>query len=80
VVTLLPWHVSRDSHYQISNRFAWSWKLTTLGLPVVLIYLGFLGAHEMGDRGQPFMKVSDWEGLVLSHSRRLFPAEVWDRR
>jgi len=38
------WALSRDSHYQLSNRFAWSWKLTNLGMPVVLVYLGFLNA------------------------------------
>jgi hypothetical protein len=33
------WKISRDKHYQISNRFAWSWKLAQLGIPVVLLYL-----------------------------------------
>jgi hypothetical protein len=78
--TSLPWRISRDSHYQMSNRFAWTWKLTALGVPVVLIYLGFLKANEMADRGQPFAQPSDWERLVMSHSQCLFPAEVWNRR
>lgn len=43
------WNLTRDSHYQISNRFAWAWKLTQLGIPVVLVYLGFLNATEMND-------------------------------
>ncbi len=33
------WAISRDSHYQLSNRFAWTWKLATLGVPVILVYL-----------------------------------------
>ena len=41
------WNLSRDHHYQLSNRFAWAWKLATLGLPTVLVYLGFLEAEEM---------------------------------
>jgi hypothetical protein len=78
--TSLPWQISRDSHYQMSNRFAWSWKLATLGVPVVLIYLGFLKANEMTDRGQPFFEKSDWDRNVIAHSQSLFPAEVWNRR
>jgi hypothetical protein len=44
------WTLSRDSHYQLTNRFAWAWKLASMGVPVVLGYLGFQGAAEMKDR------------------------------
>ena len=77
--TSLPWRIGRDTHYQMSNRFAWSWKLTALGIPVVLVYLGFLKADEMIDRGQPFASHEDWEQLVKAHSQPLFPPEVWGR-
>ncbi len=77
--TSLPWRIDRDTHYQMSNRFAWSWKLTALGIPVVLVYLGCLKADEMIDRGQPFASHEDWERLVKAHSRPLFPPEVWGR-
>lgn len=30
-------------HYQLANRVAYAWKLADLGLPVVLLYLGFTG-------------------------------------
>jgi hypothetical protein len=76
----LPIRISLDSHYQMSNRFAWSWKLTELGLPVVLIYLGFLNATEMEDKGRPFSNQADWERLVKLHSNPLFPPELWDRQ
>lgn len=78
--TSLPWHISRDSHYQMSNRFAWSWKLAALGNPVVLIYLGFLRAYEMADCGEPFANHGAWEDLVKAHSAPLFPSTVWNRR
>jgi hypothetical protein len=52
--TSLAWRIARDSHYQMSNRFAWAWKLTECGIPVVLVYLGFLNASEMVDLGEPF--------------------------
>lgn len=74
------WNLSRNSHYQMSNRFAWAWKLTDLGIPVILVYLGFKYAVEMSDVGNPFIDHLDWEKLVLTHSKPLFPAHVWDRK
>jgi len=78
--TSLEWHLSRDSHYQMSNRFAWSWKLAEVGVPVVLIYLGFLNAEEMANRGKPFRDHAEWERAVKVHSEPLFPSEVWNQR
>ena len=77
--THLEWLISRDSHYQMSNRFAWAWKLTELGVPVVLVYLGFLNANEMTDRGEVFVDEQSWERLVKSHSETLIPEEAWGR-
>ena len=50
------WALSTRHHYQLSNRFAWSWKLAMLGVPVVLLYLGFLNAQDMQDDGDLFWK------------------------
>lgn len=77
----LEWRLSVDSHYQMSNRFAWSWKLTELRIPVVLVYLGFLNAGEMrAGGGHPFSSSSDWEESVRLHSKPLFPPESWEKR
>ena len=78
--TDLSWALSHEHRYQMANRFAWSWKLTELGYPVVLIYLGFLRAEEMrkGREQAPFKNHAEWEGLVKAHSEPLFPAGVWD--
>ncbi len=64
----------------MANRFAWAWKLTELGCPVILVYLGFLKAEEMrkGRRQNSFSSHAEWEGLVKSHSKPLFPPEVWN--
>ena len=80
--TGLDWALSHEHRYQMANRFAWSWKLTELGYPVILIYLGFLGAEEMrsGREQTPFDSHAEWEGLVRAHSEPLFPAEVWGRQ
>ena len=77
--TGLNWTLSRDSRYQMANRFAWAWKLTELGFPVILVYLGFLNAEEMRDEGTPLTETS-WPSLVRAHSKSCFPAEVWDRQ
>lgn len=76
--TELYWKLSRDRCYQMSNRFAWSWKLTKLGYPVILVYLGFLNAQEMRDQGTPFTSADEWQSLVKEHSRSLFPEKIWD--
>ena len=78
--TSLPWSISRDTHYQMCNRFAWAWKLADVGIPVILVYLGFMRADEMKDRGTPFSSPSEWEALVRSHSAELFPDQIWNRR
>ena len=77
--TGLDWRLSRNSCYQMSNRFAWAWKLADMQVPVVLVYLGFLKAEEMRDRGTVFTREEDWDGLVKSHSAALFPEQVWGR-
>jgi len=77
--TAMKWQLSRDSHYQMSNRFAWSWKLTELGFPVILVYLGFLKADEMKDKGKPFANDAAWERIVREHSEPLFPPAVWNQ-
>jgi hypothetical protein len=79
--TKLTWSLSRDSHYQMSNRFAWAWKLTELGIPVILVYLGFTGCEEMreGKHQRPIASQEEWAEMVRVHSRSLFPDEVWNR-
>ena len=75
---LIPgWNLSAKSHYQLSNRFAWSWKLASLEVPVVLVYLGFLNAKEMELRGSPFSSLEDWEAYVKSHAAQIVPDKAW---
>jgi hypothetical protein len=77
---ILPgWSLSAGSHYQLCNRFAWAWRVASLGVPVVLIYLGFLRAEEMRDQGLPLADHESWDRLVRDHSGSVVPATVWDR-
>lgn len=73
-----PCHLSRESHYQMANRFAWAWKLTELGKPVVLVYLGFLNTDEMQGRAV-FARHGDWQQLVQAHSAPLFDVDPWEK-
>lgn len=74
------WALSRDSHYQLSNRFAWAWKLAMLKVPVILVYLGFLDATEMLDQGQPFDSREEWEACVRNHAKSIIPEDAWERK
>lgn len=83
--THMPWALSRDRNYQMSNRFAWSWKVAQLGRPVILVYLGFLNAADMTEDGKGgsnvlFDSPNAWRTCVLTHSREIVPPTIWDRR
>jgi hypothetical protein len=74
-----PWALSRDHHYQMSNRFAWAWKLTELGMPVILVYLGFLGCDDMAKDRAIIETADQWQQLVRKHSAGIAPTDIWDR-
>jgi hypothetical protein len=74
------WLIHRDTHYQLCNRFAWAWKVASFGIPVIIIYLGFLHADEMARCGRPFSSHLDWRALVLDHSKALVPTVAWESR
>jgi hypothetical protein len=72
--------LSANSHYQLSNRFAFAWKLAAMGIPVVLVYLGFLNALDMNDSGRTLLgNHLQWKNCVLNASNRIVPAGAWDR-
>lgn len=71
------WRLSRDTHYQLCNRFAWSWKLASMGIPVVLVYLGFLNADEMPN---PFPSAGAWCDAVREYSNGIVPDGVWESK
>jgi hypothetical protein len=65
----------------MANRFAWAWKLTELGISVILVYLGFIGCAEMrkGSSQRPITDKDDWQQMVEAHSQPLFPRHVWNQ-
>jgi len=74
---LSGFRLRHDEHYQISNRFAWSWKLASMNIPVILIYLGFLNAHEM-NTPTIFKEHDDWNKCVENYCYSKIPFDIWD--
>jgi len=64
--------ISRDHCYQLSNRVAHAWWLADHGIPVVLLYLGFLNVKDMQDGQRRIFKThEDWETCFMNHSGQI---------
>jgi hypothetical protein len=72
--------ISRDSHYQLSNRVAFSWKLASLGIPTVLVYLGFIGDEGIVDAGVPFTDSAHWKTAFAEYAHAVVPEALFERR
>lgn len=73
------WKLSRDNHYQLANRFAWAWKIASLGYPVALVYLGFIAAEEMRHSGRDLIaSEGDWEKRVREYASGVVPRTAWN--
>lgn len=73
-------NISRDTHYQLANRVAFSWKVASLGVPVVLLYLGFLGDETMSDIGEPFADDGHWQQAMRTYLADRIPEGFLGRR
>lgn len=70
--------LSRDEYYQVSNRVAWGWRLAPLGVPVTLLYLGFVrDPHWPTDQ---FTSSADWLQTARSYLGNVVPANVLGQR
>ena len=73
-----PWQLSRDHHYQLSNRFAWAWRLADLGVPVALLYLGFRNAQEMLNIDpELFQSAEQWAAAVQEYGAGVVDNNCW---
>ena len=72
-----PWNLSRDHHYQLSNRFAWAWKLASLNVPIVLLYLGFINAKDMADQGPILQSELHWENTLKNYGKGIVDNTCW---
>ena len=73
-------NIDAGSHYQLANRLAFVWKLASLGIPVVLLYLGFTNDEGIRDAGEPFADDSDWQRAFEQYANGVFPIELLNRR
>jgi hypothetical protein len=72
--------ISHESHYQFANRLAFTWKLASLGVPVVLMYLGFLGDEGIVDVGEMFHDHDDWQRVFVNYTSSQFPQRLLGKR
>jgi len=64
--------ISRDNCYQLSNRVAYAWWLANQGIPVVLLYLGFLNCQDMNDGiNLLFAEDKDWQDCFTIHAKQV---------
>ncbi len=71
--------ISRDRCYQFSNRIAFAWKLASMGIPTMLIYLGFLGDTEIAKTDDYFENDVHWQKSFENHIDSLFPVNLIDQ-
>ncbi len=71
--------ISRDTHYQLANRIAFSWKIASLGVPVVLVYLGFIGDKDISDVGEPFKDDELWRKIIGDYMTNQVPGDFTER-
>jgi hypothetical protein len=71
--------ISRDRHYQLSNRVAFAWKLASLGVSSILMYLGFIGDEGIEDVGPHFKSGTHWREAVWDHMKPVLPSGFVER-
>jgi hypothetical protein len=73
-------NVSRDTHYQLSNRVAFLWRLAQAGIPTVVIYLGFTGDQQFGKGVTPFRDHEHWVQKFREYADQVWPQTMIERR
>lgn len=65
-------NISRDNCYQLSNRIAHAWWLASQGIPVVLVYLGFLNCKDMDYNRRRLLKNDEeWQTCFNEHTKKV---------
>ena len=68
-------NLSRGTHYQLANRVAYSWKIASMGIPVILLYLGFTGDEGIGDVGIPIENDDHWKRVMREYTKNILPED-----
>ena len=72
--------LSRDNNYQLSNRVAYAWKLASMGIPIALIYLGFIGDENIAIDPHRLVVAIDWNLAFNFHTATSFPVAYQEQR
>lgn len=76
--------ISRDKCYQFSNRVAHAWWLANQGIPVVLLYLGFLKVDDLNENNKKpkyklFTSHEKWKTCFEEHTKLVGASELIDK-
>ena len=69
--------LSIDTNFQLANRVAWGWKLAESGVPVVLLYLGFIGDTHF--RSDYFRDSDHWQRAMDDYMSGVLPPDLPSR-
>jgi hypothetical protein len=59
--------ISRDNHYQLSNRIAYTWKLASMGIPTIMLYIGFINDPAWISARDHFESKQQWNDAIQSY-------------
>ena len=76
-LTKVPFLLSADSHYQLSNRLTYLNKLAEEGVPTVLMYLGWLNSPDW--RLDPLRDADHWKIVVEDHMKAVAPVSFLEQ-
>lgn len=76
--------LSTENCYQFSNRVAHAWWLANQGIPVVLMYLGFLNVDDLNEDNKKnkyklFASPEDWKTCFINHTKIVGANELIDK-
>ncbi len=73
--------ISHDNYYQLSNRIAYTWKLASLGIPTILLYLGFLNdPYWISKRKKHFVTDGDWSEEIKRYFAQVGALPLLDKK
>jgi hypothetical protein len=68
-----PTTLTADTHYQLANRLASAYKVASVGVPVVLLYLGFTGDTYFRDS---IRDADHWQQLMRGYLHGVVPPDL----
>lgn len=71
--------IALDTHYQLANRVAYSWKLASMGIPILLVYFGFTGDDGIAYVGPPLRDDAHWQSVMRRYTDGALPNGFLDR-